>query len=115
MLGAEIGLVFAFLTEVLSVTSVRELCLSLRAVEGGECRDRRGDDSCGGERLIVKSAPRKTANQLKWQRIDVAARATSSTSRDGRLLSSRNARGKKSRTKERSFMCTCLYNTSLDR
>lgn len=37
VLGAEIGLVFAFLTEVLSVTSVRGPCLSLRAPgKGGD-------------------------------------------------------------------------------
>lgn len=36
----------------------------------------------GGGRLIVKSAPRKTANQSKKQRIDVATRAMSSASRD---------------------------------
>jgi len=34
-----------------------------------------------GSRLIVKSAPRKTANQSKKQRIDVTARAMSSASR----------------------------------
>lgn len=108
VLGAEIGLVFAFLTEVLSVTSVRGLCLNLRS--GGE-RERcwRGDGGCvcGGGRLIVKSAPRKTANQLKGQQIDVAARAMSSTSHDG---SCRETWGKKiENTEERSLVCTRVY------
>lgn len=63
ILGAEIGLVFAFLTEVLSVTSVHG---PQPLNQGkGRCKGRRGAGGCGGGRLIVKSAPRKTANQLK--------------------------------------------------